>query len=62
MIYDEKRSFTAFVGPEQGQAYSGLIRAVILTGAPKAYLWAVRESDRDLRILIDDVPDQNITW
>ena len=62
LIYDEKRSFQAYAAMDQGQAYTDLVQAVLRTGIPKAFFWAVREGEGSLRIFTEGMPDQRITW
>lgn len=60
MIYDQKRTFQTFVGPEQEEAYRALMAATRRGGlnVPKVYLNAKREGER---LVVDAIPPANQT-
>ncbi|KAG1664410.1 hypothetical protein FOA52_009732 [Chlamydomonas sp. UWO 241] len=69
LIYDKQRSFTLPLCIEQVDAHKSLAAAVIASRNPvkKAYMWAKRESDMELRVYTDarDLPSQTgnaVSW
>ena len=64
LVYDQKRSLTAFVEPRQQPTYETLYKKVRSEGwmGAKAYMWCTRDSETALRIYLEGMPEQMPLW